>query len=255
LGRQDYFYSLFVFLKMLYGLIGYPLSHSFSKKYFTEKFAREDIQARYELFELKDIQDLPALLAQYPNLKGLNVTIPHKQSVIPYLTRLAPSAEKVGAVNVIKIEKDGSLIGHNTDYTGFRITLEAFLAGKQPKALILGNGGAGKAVEAVLKDLNLAYTTIGRSASVTFEMVTPTMVGEHLLVINTTPLGMYPNVETLPTLPYHAFTSAHFAYDLVYNPEETLFLKQAKEQGANVHNGLAMLHTQAEEAWRVFGNT
>jgi shikimate dehydrogenase len=243
---------IFIFSNMLYGLIGYPLSHSFSKKYFTEKFVREGIQARYELFELPSIADFPTLLAQNPAISGLNVTIPHKQAIIPYLTRLAPSANKVGAVNVIKIEKDGTLTGHNSDYVGFRVTLEAFLAGKKPHALVLGNGGAGKAVEAVLKDLNLAYTTVARSAPITFEMLTPEIMDNHALVINTTPLGMYPDTDTLPALPYTAFTKAHLAYDLVYNPEKTPFLAQAEARGAKIHNGLAMLHTQAEEAWRIF---
>lgn len=241
---------------MQYGLIGYPLSHSFSKRYFTEKFAREGIPANYELFELPDIQAFPELLRQNPALMGLNVTIPHKKTVMPYLTRLAPSAEKVGAVNVIKIEKNGALVGHNTDYTGFRQTLETFInlpLTTLPTALILGNGGAGKAVEAVLQDLGLAYIVAARQASIKFEDITAEMVGKHKLIINTTPLGMYPHISTLPPLPYHALTSAHFVYDLVYNPEETLFLQKAKQQGAKTMHGLAMLYAQAEEAWRIFG--
>lgn len=240
----------------LYGLIGYPLSHSFSKRYFTEKFEREGISARYELFELPAVEGLPALLQQNPTLKGLNVTIPHKQTVIPYLTRLASSAEKVGAVNVIKIEPDGTLTGHNSDYTGFRTTLEAFV-GKTNlptlKALVLGSGGAGKAVEAVLRDVGVTYSTVSRAGKLAYQDLTADIVGEHRLIVNSTPLGMYPHIDACPQLPYHALTPQHFVYDLVYNPEETLFLQQARTQGAKTHNGLAMLYEQAEEAWRVFG--
>ncbi len=241
----------------LYGLIGFPLSHSFSKKYFTEKFEKEGIEAQYELFELPIITNLPALFEKYPTLKGLNVTIPHKKAVVPYLTRLAPSAEKVGAVNVIKIEQDGSLTGHNTDYIGFRTTLEKFIAqNKAPmQALLLGNGGAAKAVEAVLKDLNMLYTIVARAGGqASFEELTSQMIAQHTLIVNTTPLGMMPHIDTLPALPYQALSPAHFVYDLVYNPAETLFLQKANAKGAHTHNGLAMLYAQAEEAWRIFGN-
>ena len=236
-----------------YGLIGYPLSHSFSKQYFTEKFKREEIKATYELFELPDIQAFPTLLKCNPALAGLNVTIPHKQAIIPYLTQLAPSAEKVGAVNVIKIEKNGSLVGHNSDYTGFRQTLEAFIDLPTFSALVLGNGGAGKAVEAVLQDLGIAYAVVARQASIKFEDVTTEMIDKHKLIINATPLGMYPHIASLPTLPYKAITSSHFVYDLVYNPTDTLFLQKAKLQGAKTMHGLEMLYAQAEAAWLIFG--
>ncbi len=237
----------------LYGLLGYPLSHSFSKQYFTQKFAQESIQAHYELFEIPDIQELIDLLTSYPHLEGLNVTIPYKQSVIPYLTRLAYSAEKVGAVNVIKIEKDRTLTGHNTDYIGFAETLKNFIPPQQAmQALVLGNGGAGKAVEAVLRDLDIPHTTIARQARLTFEDLTPAILQAHLLIVNTTPLGMYPAIETCPSIPYHALTPAHYVYDLVYNPAETLFLQKAKAQGAKTMNGLAMLYAQAEASWQIF---
>lgn len=243
---------------MNYGLIGYPLSHSFSKRYFTEKFSVENIKASYELFELYDIQDFLPLLKANPTLMGLNVTIPYKKNIIPYLTRLASSAERVGAVNTIKVEKDGTLTGHNTDYIGFRDTLQKFIKlpfeNKQDlKALVLGNGGAGKAAEAVLEDLKLPYTTIARKGLIKFEDVTPEMVGKHTLIINTTPIGMYPNIMDLPAIPYMAITPEHFVYDLIYNPEETLFLQKARRQGAKTINGLQMLHAQAEEAWKIFG--
>jgi len=238
---------------MLYGLIGYPLVHSFSRRYFTEKFEAQGILANYRLFELNDIRALPALLAGYPALRGLNVTIPYKERVIPYLTRLSATAQKVGAVNVIKIETDGTLTGHNTDVVGFSNTLLDFLPALHGmKAIVLGNGGAGKAVEAVLCELGVPYMTVARSGLIKFEDVTGSMVKAHQLIINTTPLGMYPELLACPFFPYASLSPEHFVYDLVYNPIETLFLQEAKAQGAHTHNGLAMLHAQAEESWRIW---
>ncbi|SDK70011.1 shikimate dehydrogenase [Catalinimonas alkaloidigena] len=239
-----------------FGLIGYPLTHSFSKKYFTEKFAREGIaEASYELYELPDIERFPALCEAEPTLMGINVTIPHKKAVMPFLDALAPSAQKVGAVNVIRRFPDGRNVGYNSDYDGFRLSLERFLPDSfAGKALILGTGGASQAVRAVLDDLGLAYHFVSRQATAdfTYKTLTPEILQAHRLIINTTPLGTWPNVAQAPDLPYEAFTSQHYLFDLVYNPEVTECMHRAKAQGAQTKNGLEMLHLQAEKAWEIW---
>jgi shikimate dehydrogenase len=242
----------------LYGLIGFPLSHSFSQKYFTQKFRQEYISdARYELFELPDLSDFPSLLASQPALRGLNVTIPHKEKIIPYLTRLDASAERIGAVNVIKTEPDGSLTGYNSDYYGFRKALEPWLI-RLPlhKALVLGTGGASKAVQVSLADLGIDFQLVSRQPQAdiwTYEDL-KTGFRDYQLIINTTPLGMYPAAENYPELPYTQAHAGQLFYDLVYNPETTLFLQKAMQSGAFTQGGLAMLHGQAEKAWQIWNS-
>ena len=238
--------------KHLFGLIGYPLSHSFSKRYFSEKFQRENISdSSYELFEIKSIDKLPEVLKQ-PNLRGLNVTIPYKQQVMAYVDQLDPVAERIGAVNTVRI-KDGQRTGFNSDYYGFRDSLLPWLNGASiPQALILGTGGASLAVVCVFQDLGIEYTYVSRKTSekaISYSDLKKEDLFAYPLIINTTPLGMSPDVDTFPDLDYQQLTSEHFCYDLVYNPEETAFMKLAKEQGAQVKNGLEMLHLQAEKSW------
>ena len=242
------------------GLIGYPLSHSFSKKYFSKKFEKEKIDNfHYELFPIERIDLLPALLSKYPNLLGLNVTIPYKQQVLSYLDEIDEEAQKVGAVNTIKI-KAGNLKGYNTDIYGFEISLIKLLATancplNELKALVLGTGGAAKAVAHILEKLEISYQFVSRKAGkaqLSYEALSPQELRMHRLIVNTTPLGMAPKIETLPKLPYEALTEQHFLYDLVYNPEITKFLKQGFDRKANVINGLEMLHLQAEKAWSIW---
>lgn len=242
-----------------YGLIGFPLTHSFSKRYFTEKFEREGVSdSQYDLFEMPAITALPDLLA-LPGLRGINVTIPHKQAVLPYLDRLDESAEKIGAVNVIKLEADGSRTGYNSDYYGFRQSLVDWLTllGRSVdglRALVLGTGGASKAVTVALADLGIAYTYVSRTKSettLTYEELAG-VLGDYSLIINGSPIGTYPKVDEAPTLPYQLVTDRHLLYDLVYNPTETKFMKLGQEYGAAVHNGLRMLELQAEKAWEIW---
>jgi shikimate dehydrogenase len=245
----------------LFGLVGYPLTHSFSKKYFTEKFEREGRAAthRYELFELPDPAAFPDLLARHPDLVGLNVTIPHKQALFGYLDSLDASAENVGAVNVIRLFPDGSRRGYNSDYYGFRSSLEsweAFQNTVRPQALVLGNGGAARAVRVVLTDLGVPFLTVTRrpgEGDLTYAELSAELLREQCLVINTTPLGTYPDIDTAPALPYEALTPQHLLYDLVYNPAETLFLRRGTQRGAATLNGLPMLIGQAEKSWEIWG--
>lgn len=242
--------------KRLFGLIGYPLSHSFSKKYFAEKFAREGIEdAYYDLFPIERIEALPELIADHPNLVGLNVTIPYKQAVIPYMKELGAGAKAVGAVNTIKVTKDG-LLGFNSDVYGFEQSLlQAFnsMDERPIAALILGSGGAAKAVAFVLDKLNIPAKYVSRSAHpdrLSYDDLDQAIMEEHQLIINTTPLGMSPNVDTFPPIPYQFAGSEHLFFDLVYNPEETTFLKKGIAQGSKVQNGLEMLYGQAEKSWQ-----
>jgi shikimate dehydrogenase len=250
----------------LFGLIGYPLTHSFSKKYFTEKFGREGItDAAYELFPLPEIELLPKLIASQPNLRGLNVTIPHKQIVLPYLDSIDPAARRIGAVNVIKIASDGTITGYNSDYFGFKETLITWfgqLSGnkgqsalQQTKALILGTGGASKAVKTALEDLQVENMFVSRQpqeGQLTYELLDEKILQQYRLIINTTPLGTSPAIETFPPIPYQFITPANYLYDLVYNPEETTFMKKGKERNAQVLNGLPMLYSQAEKSWEIW---
>ncbi|MCY7356565.1 MAG: shikimate dehydrogenase [Rudanella sp.] len=256
-----------------FGLIGYPLTHSFSKKYFAEKFALDGISdCQYDLYEMADVsENLPALL-EMPGLRGLNVTIPHKQAVLPFLSRLDSSAEKVGAVNVIRVEADRSLTGFNSDYYGFRQSLEEWFlkeeGGKQErgshprsvssqtalKALILGTGGASKAVVAALNDLGISHKMVSRTKTadtLTYDEL-PGQLADYKLIVNCSPVGTYPRVDEAPALPYEELTAHHWLYDLVYNPAETLFMRRGLKRGAHVLNGHQMLVLQAEKAWEIW---
>lgn len=240
----------------LFGLIGYKLSHSFSQSYFTKKYACENIvDTRYELFPLEHISALPNLLVQHPNLCGLNVTIPYKEAVIDYLDELDDTAAEIGAVNTILIRK-GRLKGYNTDVYGFVTSLKGLLGSRQVEsALVLGTGGASKAVAYGLKQLGIRPVFVSRNPSkgdLTYSDINASIIEKHLLVINTTPLGMSPNVETAPSLPYDLFNSHHLLYDLVYNPEKTVFLESGEKRKCSTKNGLEMLHLQAERAWSIW---
>ena len=244
---------------MLYGLIGYPLGHSFSKIFFTEKFAREGIAgARYELFPLPEIANFPALLAENPGLRGLNVTIPHKQKVIPFLDELAETARAVGAVNCIAF-RNGRLVGHNTDVFGFEKSLRNTGRTDFGQALLLGTGGATKAVKFVLKKMGVPSLSVSRrpqgAGEVAYDALNRLNFNDFRLIVNTTPLGMTPDVDTCPPLPFERLTAAHLVFDLVYNPPETLLLREAKLRGAATMNGLEMLHLQAERAWDIWQQT
>jgi shikimate dehydrogenase len=243
----------------LFGLIGYPLSHSFSKKYFTEKFDKEGIaDHQYELFPIEDINSLPELLNQYPNLKGINVTIPHKVDVLKYLNEIDVAAENIAAVNCISIEKINDafyLKGYNTDAFGFEESLKPLLTAKHKKALVFGDGGAARAVKYVLNKLNIEYKVVVRKpveGAILYSDIDAEIIKTHLLLINTTPLGMSPNISTCPDIDYNLITEDHIAYDLVYNPLETEFIKKASAKAAVTKNGLEMLHLQAEKAWEIW---
>lgn len=245
-----------------FGLIGFPLSHSFSKKYFSDKFEKEAIaDSSYELYPLASITEFPKLIASQHDIAGLNVTIPYKEQVIPYLDELDEKAEDIGAVNTITI-KDGKLKGYNTDYYGFKNSLLQWV-GANPlpeKALVLGTGGASKAVKATLEDLGINYQFVSRSpeaGQLSYEDLN-TSPHQHLanstLIINTTPLGTYPNTDQLPDLPYEQLTPDHYLFDLVYNPLITAFMQKGIDAKCWVKNGLEMLHGQAEKAWEIWND-
>lgn len=241
----------------LYGLIGYPLTHSFSRKYFTEKFEREGITGYdYQLFSIPQIEAFKNLLKDHPDLLGLNVTIPYKEQVIPYLNELSSVVTKVGACNCIRID-NGKLIGFNTDVIGFKMTLTPKLKSHHQKALVLGTGGAAKAVYHVLNELGIEYLSVSRNASahsISYEMISEALISEYTLIINTTPLGMHPQIDAAPQLPYAYLTPEHYLYDLVYNPNPTLFLKRGLERGATIENGAEMLVIQAEASWKIWND-
>lgn len=247
-----------------YGLIGYPLAHSFSARFFKEKFELEDIDAEYLNFEIDDILDIRRVILFNQDLKGLNVTIPYKEKVIPFLNKLSPEAEAIGAVNTIKINRlEGDmyfyeLTGYNTDYIGFKNSLEPLLKPEVHKsALILGTGGASKAVAFALSIMGIEWTYVSRSKSegrISYDELSADIIYENKLIINTTPLGTYPDVNNCPDIPFSQLTEQHLLYDLVYNPEETLFLKQGKEHGAVIKNGEEMLELQALEAWKIWNS-
>lgn len=244
-----------------FGLIGYPLSHSFSKKYFTDKFEKEGISGnQYELFPIASIETLPELLQNNVSLEGLNVTIPHKVAVLPFLDEMDAAAAFIGAVNCISIQQRNGrpfLKGYNTDAFGFEESLKPLLRAAHEKALIFGDGGAAKAVKYVLHKLGIAFLSVVRDKSsqhLLYDQVTPDLLDEYTVLINTTPLGMSPNTDTCPEIPYESLSSKHLAYDLVYNPEETKFLSLAGNAGATIKNGLEMLHLQAERSWFIWND-
>ncbi len=245
-------------MKKIYGLIGYPLQHSFSKSYFTEKFANEHINAEFINFEIADLKELPKILHNNPQLQGLCVTIPHKQTVIPYLTAIDTVAKQLGAVNSIQISRTKTgvnLTGYNTDIYGFTQSLKEFVGTQKPNALILGTGGAAKAVAGGLSQMNINVQLVSRqkkSGQLQYKELNRVIIASHQLIINCTPLGTFPNNNTFPPIPYNLLSENHFLYDLVYNPEETIFLQKGKQQGAKIHNGLKMLHLQAEKSWEIW---
>ncbi|HXB39319.1 MAG TPA: shikimate dehydrogenase [Bacteroidia bacterium] len=239
------------------GLIGYPLSHSFSKKYFKEKFLKENITGySYDTFPLETISEFKEFLKKEKDLLGLSVTIPYKETVIPFLDELDETAEEIGAVNCIKFT-NGKLIGYNTDAFGFKQSLRPFLDTNHTKALIFGTGGASKAVAYVLRNSGITFWFVSRTKNnfgntLMYEELTEDVISACKLLVNCTPVGMSPNDDKFLPLPYSSLTPQHLVYDLIYNPAETLFLKKAKEQGALVSNGYNMLVFQAEEAWRIW---
>jgi shikimate dehydrogenase len=248
-------------MKKLLGLIGYPLSHSFSKKYFTQKFENEVLthEWEYELFPIDDIKKIAEILRGYPNLVGLNVTIPYKEQVMPYIDEFDEEAAKIGAVNCIKIT-EGRLKGFNTDVYGFEKSLLGLIAPKGEnithlKALVLGTGGVAKGVIYVLKKWGIAYKWVSRTRSegiLSYTDLTKDIIKAHSVIINTTPLGMSPNTEGCPPIPYKCIDNQHFMYDLVYNPELTTFMINGLEQGAKAKSGLDMLYFQAEKGWEIW---
>ena len=243
-------------MRKQFGLVGRNISYSFSKNYFTERFQKENtLNCTYENFDIQDIADFPEIIKNNPNLVGLNITIPYKETVIPFLNGLSETAAKIGAVNVIKITKEGKLIGHNSDCYGFKKALEPLLQPHHKKALILGTGGASKAVAFALEELRISSTFVSRKASergINYEQLNASTFNDYHIVINGTPIGTSPNTDFFPAIPYEYFTSKHIAFDLIYNPAETQFLKKAKANGAVIKNGLEMLVNQAEKAWEIW---
>jgi shikimate dehydrogenase len=240
-----------------FGLIGYPLGHSFSKKYFTDKFNREGITGNvYELYPLEQIDHLRDLLASNPDLAGLNVTIPYKEQVIAYLDSMSPVVEEIGACNCIHI-RDGHLSGHNTDVIGFSRSLLPKLKPHHKQALILGTGGSSKAVAYTLKELGIPFLQVSRTpidGMIGYEEIDQSMLVSHTLLINTTPVGMYPEIEKAPAIPYAFIGADHYLFDLVYNPERTRFLQEGALRGATVENGSEMLVIQAEASWDIWNS-
>ena len=243
-----------------YGLIGYPLGHSFWKSYFNEKFENEGINAEYINFEIPTLDSLPEILASNPELKGLNVTIPYKEKVISYLDSISPEARAIGAVNVIRVDHKGNdtyLKGFNSDVIGFTKSIEPLLERFHKKALILGTGGASKAINFGLKSLGLETVFVSRferPGTIQYSQITPDIIQEYNVIVNCTPCGMYPHIDECPQLPYEAMTSKNILYDLLYNPDETLFMKKGAQHGATVKNGLEMLLLQAFASWEFWHN-
>jgi shikimate dehydrogenase len=243
-------------LRRRFGLLGRNISYSFSKGYFTEKFKDEVFEGNsYENFDISEINYFTELVKNNPDLKGLNVTIPYKEQVIPFLDKLSKKAALIGAVNTIKFTKNGKLKGYNTDYYGFKKSLKPLLKEHHKKALILGTGGASKGVAFALDELDILYTFVSREAKeniIDYDLINATTFDNFQIIINCTPVGTSPNIEASPNLPYEFFTEKHVAYDLIYNPEETTFLKKAKANGATIKNGYDMLIFQAEKAWKIW---
>ena len=243
-----------------YGLIGYPLGHSFSMGYFNEKFKNEAINAVYENFEIPDIQDITTVIGSNPDLAGFNVTIPYKEKVMDYLDYIAPEAAEIGAVNVVKVTHNGEravLKGFNSDVVGFVNSIKPLLRPLHKKALVLGTGGASKAVEYGLRKLGLETIKVSRTEkdnTITYGQVTAELLCEYKVIVNCTPCGMAPHFDECPNLPYDSIDDSFLLYDLIYNPEETLFLRKGKEKDATVKNGLEMLLLQAEEGWNIWNS-
>ncbi len=244
-----------------FGLIGFPLQHSFSKSFFADKFKKEDIEAEYLNFEIPSIDGFQKILDIQPHLCGVNVTLPYKEQIIPYLDELAESAKKVKAVNVVQIKRNQKgikTIGHNSDLYGFYESIKPLINPKEhTKALVLGTGGASKAIIQGLIDLNIKPQLVSRKKQagvLTYKDLSDSILQEHKVIVNCTPVGTYPNVNDCPQLPYDKITPAHLLYDLVYNPEVTLFLEKGIKQGAKTINGLQMLHLQAKRSWEIWND-
>ena len=240
-----------------FGLIGKNIDYSFSRTYFKNKFKTETIpDASYVNFDIDSLQVFEEAVKQTPNLKGLNVTIPYKETIIPHLDSLSPDAKRIGAVNTIKIDENGKYIGYNTDYYGFKKTLQPYLKAQHKKALILGTGGASKAVAFALEQLDISYQFVSRTPSnnntLAYETLSEKDINNHLILINCTPLGTYPNTEACPDILYHHINKNHILFDLIYNPEKTKFLFLGEQQNATIINGLKMLEYQAEKAWEIW---
>lgn len=243
----------------LFGLVGHPLGHSFSKRYFSNKFATLQLDCEYRNFDLDNIAQIKTILCEHPEILGFNVTIPYKEAILPYLDELDITAEQVGAVNTVKILSDGRLKGFNTDVVGFETIIKSVIASdkKAIPALILGTGGAAKAVRYVLEKNNIPYHLVSRDpqkGDFTYETLKEKDILRHLLIINTTPVGMSPKVDEAPPIPYQAIDKRHTLIDLIYNPEETLFLRKGRKHGALTLNGMSMLHAQAEASWNCWTN-
>lgn len=243
----------------LYGLIGYPLGHSFSKQYFTEKFEKEGIAGSvFEAFPIPSIEAFPALIKNNPSLKGLSVTIPYKEQVLHYIDEFSDEVKAIGATNSIKISK-GKLTAYNTDIVGFEKSFTKLLQSQDTKALVLGTGGASKAVQYVLKKLAIEFLVVTRNKNgeqgfISYTEIDEVIMNDYKVIINCSPVGMYPNENTAPDIPYKWLSSSHYLYDLVYKPAETLFLKNGRERGALIQNGYEMLLLQAEESWRIWNS-
>jgi shikimate dehydrogenase len=239
-----------------FGLLGRNISYSFSKKYFSDKFSKEyDNNYVYQNFDIQSIDELAIILTNNPDLKGLNVTIPFKEAIIPYLDTLSENAYRIGAVNVIRFTKKGNLKGYNSDWYGFMRSLQPLLQPHHQKALILGTGGAAKAVAFALEKLGIFYTYVSREASnraINYDTIDASTFDQHHIIINCTPVGTSPNIAEFPPIPFECFSCKHIAFDLIYNPEETTFLKKAKANGAFIKNGYEMLVFQAEKAWEIW---
>lgn len=243
--------------KHQFGLVGKNISYSFSKGYFAEKFQNLNlVDYSYENLDFQNIEEFPKYIKQNPTISGLNVTIPYKETIIPYLDKLSKKASEIGAVNTIKITKSGKLKGFNTDYLGFKKSIEPLLNSHHKKALILGTGGASKAIAYALKQLKIPYLYVSRNAigeTISYNQMDENTFKEFQIIVNCTPVGTSPNINLYPDIPYNYFTKNHIAFDLIYNPAETEFLKKAKEQGAVIKNGLEMLTLQAEKSWDIWG--